>query len=275
LPTPGPLVAVSFTSSKDFRIDSGYEAGDTVPQEYDSLIAKLVCYSSGRKRTIRSLIQTLQKSLVSGVITNKFFLEDLISQSDFDRDRIYTRWIEDHPELTQNSNALDEDLAYWGVRLRTCENQDPKYLIRFIPDEDLHGSHTLQGLVQIAGVFEINDGSNVIVSGWINRFEFCITFGTRVRQTGQRRLRFLGELEVEDIRTHHGPIVSQVPGVVLEVRSKMNDIVQARTPILIIEAMKIEMPMSLPVDAKITSISVKAGDRILPGQTLVTWEPVA
>jgi acetyl/propionyl-CoA carboxylase alpha subunit len=291
LPTPGPLVAVSFPSVKDFRVDSGYEAGDTVPQEYDSLIAKLIFRSSDRKRTIQNLIQMLQRTVVSGVITNKFFLEDILSHSDFKLNRVYTRWIEDHPELTQNSNALDEDLAYWGrkwsselfvqrkvkapeIRLRTYENPDPKYLLRFIPDEELHGSHTLQGLVQIAGDFEVDGGSNVKVSGWINRFELCITFGSRVREVGQRKIRFLGELELEDIRTHHGPIVSQVPGVVLEVRSKVKDIVQARTPILIIEAMKIEMPMSLPVDAKITSINVKSGDRILPGQTLVTWEPV-
>jgi pyruvate carboxylase subunit B len=78
---------------------------------------------------------------------------------------------------------------------------------------------------------------------------------------------------VDEFRAHHGPVIAQVPGVVLDVRAKANEQIGAHEPIIVIEAMKIEMPVSLPVDAKITAIHVKAGDRIQPGQTLVTWEP--
>jgi biotin carboxyl carrier protein len=63
--------------------------------------------------------------------------------------------------------------------------------------------------------------------------------------------------------------------VVLDVRAKVNEVVDAQEPILVVEAMKIEMPMTLPVPARITAIHVKQGDRIKPGQTLVTWEPAA
>jgi biotin carboxyl carrier protein len=75
------------------------------------------------------------------------------------------------------------------------------------------------------------------------------------------------------ICAHHGPIIAQVPGIVLDVRAQTGAVVAAHEPVLVVEAMKIEMPMSLPIAARITSISVKTGDRIQPGQTLVTWDP--
>ena len=290
LPTPGPILDFAIPSKKSLRVDSGYDAGDIVPQEYDSLVAKLVYHSPNRKEAIQNLTRLLDGSIISGIITNKFFLKDLLSHSDFDSNQIYTRWIEDHPELTKSSNFLDEDLGYWGrkwsselfvqrkittsgARLRTYEMTGQKYLTEFQPSEE-HGSPTNHGLVRIAGTFRLENGTSVYATGWINRFELCITFAAEIHGVGQRRIRFLGELEVEDVRTHHGPIVSQVPGVVLDIRSKVNDVVDARAPILIIEAMKMEMPMSLPVAAKITSIHVKPGDRIQPGQTLITWEPL-
>jgi pyruvate carboxylase subunit B len=102
-----------------------------------------------------------------------------------------------------------------------------------------------------------------------------VTFQTQVQGVGQRRLWFAGQYETEDLRTHHGPITTQVPGVVLDIRARADDIVEANQPILIIEAMKIEMPFTLPIAAKITAVHVKTGDRIQPGQTLVTWEPAA
>src|SRR4030095_10373611 len=94
-----------------------------------------------------------------------------------------------------------------------------------------------------------------------------------IHGTGQGKISFAGQYESDDLRAHHGPIIAQVPGVVLEVRANSNDTVAALQPILIVEAMKIEMPFSLPIPAKILMIHVKAGDRIVPGQTLVTWEP--
>ena len=90
-----------------------------------------------------------------------------------------------------------------------------------------------------------------------------------------RSIAFAGQFEVEEAKSHRGPIVAQVPGVVLDVRAKVNEVVDAQEPILVVEAMKIEMPMTLPVPARITAIHVKQGDRIKPGQTLVSWEPAA
>jgi len=141
-----------------------------------------------------------------------------------------------------------------------------------LPDESLHGTVSPQGLVKIAGSFEL-DAETIPTSGWVSRFEICLTFQKEINGTGQRKIAFSGLFETEDLRAHHGPITTQVPGVVLEVRAEPGQTVPALQPILIVEAMKIEMPFTLPISAKIVSVQVKSGDRIMPGQTLVIWEP--
>ncbi|MCI0413071.1 ATP-grasp domain-containing protein [bacterium] len=282
LPTPGPLTEMLFPDS-GVRIDSGYEPGDVVPQEYDSLFAKLIVHGKSRDETIELASNALEKTLVAGTITNKFYLQSVLNHEDFRKNRGHTRWIESHPELLkEDGGELDEDLSFWGKKFSSdllvqrindapAVKPPTRILTGFTPEE-AHGGSSSIG-VRVAGHFEIEEADRIYASGWVNRFELCVTFQRPVKGIGQRRLTFAGKYEVEDLRTHHGPITAQVPGVVLEVRAKAEDIVHAMQPILIVEAMKIEMPFALPIAARITEILVQPGDRIMPGQTLVTWEP--
>ena len=284
LPTPGPLIALQFP--ENVRIDSGYEPGDVIPQEYDSLFAKVIVHAKSRDESIQRVTQALQESLIAGTITNKFYLERVLQSPDFQKNRIHTRWMESHPELMEEDNAsLDEDLLFWAKRFSSellvqrnphgLHSEVPARVLKdFFPDFSIHGARASKG-VSVGGHFLLDGEQQVYAAGWVNRFELCITFQRVVEGVAQRRLSFAGQYEIEDLRTHHGPITAQVPGVVLEVRAETDDIVEALQPILIVEAMKIEMPFSLPISAKITKIHVKPGDRILPGQTLVTWEPAA
>jgi acetyl/propionyl-CoA carboxylase alpha subunit len=294
LPTPGPITQFTVPAVPGLRLDTGFVTGDTIPQEYDSMFAKMIFCGKDRDDTIRSLIEVLDQTMIAGIITNKFLLRSVLTHPEFRGNSIYTRWFQDHAELLLSSTELDEDLQFWsrkfcselfvqrgsrgmvgraslpagGAGCGSCSS-----LTAFIPSED-HGISSLQGLVRIAGAFVLEDGSQVAASGWITRFEMCITFSREVRGVGQKRIQFASQYETEESKTHHhGPLMAQVPGLVLDVRAKVDDIVEPRVPILVIEAMKIEMPMSLPVAAKIIAINVKQGDRILPGQPLVLWEP--
>ena len=290
LPTPGPITTLKFPQGEGIRADSGFEAGDTISQEYDSLFSKLIVHANNRDDALRKASAALQNTTIAGVLNNKYFLQAVLNHNDFQQNNVHTRWIESHPELSESSNALDEDLVVWGKKLSSElfvqrneyvpleplleSNFTPSILKSFIPDKD-HGSSSAQGLVRISGKFEAAEQGEVLASGWITRFEMCISLQRAVRGVGQRKLAFAGQFEVEDFKTHHGPIVAQVPGVVLNVRAQVNEVVGAQEPILVVEAMKIEMPMSLPVPARITAIHVKEGDRIKPGQTLISWEPAA
>ena len=287
LPTPGPITEFSVPRSEGVRVDAGFDAGDVIPPEYDSLFAKLIIKANDRAQAIQHATAILENSMIAGVITNKYFLHRVIEHPDFSQNRINTRWIESHRELfPEDAEALDRDLIYWAKKIsselfvqrrpsRVFNGNTSEILIDFTPEAGVHGEPSPQGLIQFAGYFKTAGNSQVYASGWINRHEICLSFQRPVEGVGQRRLVFAGLYDVEDLRAHHGPIVAQVPGVVLDIRAKVDEVVEAQSPILVIEAMKIEMPMSLPVAARITSIHVKRGDRIQPGQTLVTWEPAA
>lgn len=284
LPTPGPLTDVHYPENPDVRVDTGFEAGDVIPQEYDSLFTKLIVTAPTRNEAVELMSRTLAQTLIAGTITNKFYLQRVLLHPDFKNNNIHTRWIESNPELMKEGSAkIDEDLLLWGkvfssdLLVRRMEEFSErsitaKVLKKFLPDESLHGTVSPQGLVKIAGSFEL-DAETIPTSGWVSRFEICLTFQKEINGTGQRKIAFSGLFETEDLRAHHGPITTQVPGVVLEVRAEPGQTVPALQPILIVEAMKIEMPFTLPISAKIVSVQVKSGDRIMPGQTLVIWEP--
>src|SRR5262249_18266268 len=113
LPTPGPLVQFSVPAEDGLRLDTGFTAGDVVPQDYDSMFAKLIFHGENRDAAIQGLVHALDHSLISGVITNKFFLRSVLSHPEFHQNRLYTRWFADHPELVGKADQLDDDLRIW------------------------------------------------------------------------------------------------------------------------------------------------------------------
>jgi biotin carboxyl carrier protein len=64
-------------------------------------------------------------------------------------------------------------------------------------------------------------------------------------------------------------VTAPIPGVILEVFVKEGDSVQAATPLLKMEAMKMENMINSPRAGKIAKLHVKAGDTVSQGRELV------
>jgi pyruvate carboxylase len=60
-----------------------------------------------------------------------------------------------------------------------------------------------------------------------------------------------------------------MPGVVLQVLVTEGDRVEARRPLAVLEAMKMETPVLCPFDATIGRVHVEAGDRVVAGAVIV------
>lgn len=67
---------------------------------------------------------------------------------------------------------------------------------------------------------------------------------------------------------------SGMPGKIVKVLVKKGDIVKANTPLLIMEAMKMENEMRASHETKIKDILVKDGDSVESGATLILFEKV-
>jgi pyruvate carboxylase subunit B len=66
------------------------------------------------------------------------------------------------------------------------------------------------------------------------------------------------------------PVTSEMPGVVLRVLANAGDAISAGESVLVIEAMKMEVHISAPVDGTIVEVDVSVGDQVATGQELAS-----
>jgi biotin carboxyl carrier protein len=63
-----------------------------------------------------------------------------------------------------------------------------------------------------------------------------------------------------------------MPGTVIRVLVGEGEAVQARQPLLVLEAMKMETPLVAPYEATVKHLHVREGDRVAGGALLVELE---
>ncbi|MGH3072030.1 MAG: acetyl/propionyl/methylcrotonyl-CoA carboxylase subunit alpha [Gaiellaceae bacterium] len=67
-------------------------------------------------------------------------------------------------------------------------------------------------------------------------------------------------------------VTAPMPGTVVRVNVSAGDKVEARRPLVVLEAMKMETPLTAPYDATVTAVHVEEGDRVTGGALLVELE---
>nr|WP_062342881.1 biotin carboxylase N-terminal domain-containing protein [Herbidospora sakaeratensis] len=96
LPAPGTLTALRTPSGPGVRLDSGYEAGMTVPQSFDSLVAKLIVTGATRAQALERARRALAEFEVEGMPTVIPFHRKVVTDPAFVSEpfSVHTRWIE-------------------------------------------------------------------------------------------------------------------------------------------------------------------------------------
>jgi len=67
-------------------------------------------------------------------------------------------------------------------------------------------------------------------------------------------------------------VTAPMPGTVIRVEVAAGDTVRARQPVVVLEAMKMEIPVHSPFDGSVTAVHVSAGDRVAGGVALLELE---
>jgi acetyl-CoA/propionyl-CoA carboxylase, biotin carboxylase, biotin carboxyl carrier protein len=96
LPAPGTITGWNPPSGPGVRLDSGYTEGMTVPAEFDSLIAKLIVTGADREQALQRARRALEEFGVGGMPTVLPFHRAVVTDPAFTGEplAVHTRWIE-------------------------------------------------------------------------------------------------------------------------------------------------------------------------------------
>ncbi len=92
-PSPGKIVSYVEPGGEGIRVDSGYQAGDTVSQFYDPLIAKLVVWGEDRNKAIVRMQHALDNYEITGIKNNIPFLREVFDSELFKSGNYDTHFI--------------------------------------------------------------------------------------------------------------------------------------------------------------------------------------
>src|SRR6185369_1329622 len=95
-PAPGRIERLVLPSGPGIRVDTGVAAGDVIPSEYDSMIAKIIATGGDRSEAMARLGRALEETVVvvAGGTTNKSFLLDLLDRREVRDGDVTTGWLD-------------------------------------------------------------------------------------------------------------------------------------------------------------------------------------
>jgi acetyl-CoA carboxylase biotin carboxylase subunit len=96
LPATGPLLQFVEPQGPGVRVDTGFARGDAITIHYDPLVAKISVWAADRPSAIRRMLAALRDTVLLGVTHNGQFLQDLLTDPDFQSGDVSTTWVEDH-----------------------------------------------------------------------------------------------------------------------------------------------------------------------------------
>ena len=305
LPATGRLSHLAFPDGTAFtrgavRIDAGVRAGDEITPHYDPMIAKLIVHGPDRATALRQLSRALGQTEVAGTVTNLGFLKRLSEHGGFARGEVDTGLIaRDLDALTapcpvrqrvaRQTAALaalglpardarpdpwdkTDGWRLWGAaahRVALSLKGEPHDITVKIDGEtafEIDGQtvsavRTENGLKlsgaedRVVGVFCDAASVTVFDDGTVTRFERSDPLISSTEDTGGGHV-----------------VLAPMPGLVSRVMVAAGAEVAAGTPLLTLEAMKMEHTLRAPRDGVVAEVLTSDGAQVQNGALLIRLE---
>ncbi len=89
-PSPGKITSFHSSKGHGVRVDTHVYAGYSIPPNYDSMIAKLICRARTREECITKMERALDEFIIEGIKTTVPFHQQLMRNEDFRKGDFHT-----------------------------------------------------------------------------------------------------------------------------------------------------------------------------------------
>ncbi|MEU6078159.1 carboxyl transferase domain-containing protein [Micromonospora sp. NPDC047074] len=305
-PSPGRIVLLDLPAGPGIRVDTGVSEGDTIPADFDSMIAKIIAYGRDREEALGRLRRAMSATrvLIEGGATNKSFVLDLLDQPEVIDASADTGWIDrvrGEGRLVLHRHSA---VALAAAAIEAYEEEERVERQRLLstafggrPQVQHESGRPLD--LKLRGV-----GYRVRVARiGPHRFRVGVEAGDDVRTADVELDRFdrhTGQIVVNGARYRlltgtHGPIHlvevdgvthrvsrdeggvvrSPAPALVVATPLAVGAEVEAGAPVLVLESMKMETVLRAPFRARLKECAVSVGSQVETGAPLLRLEPLA
>ncbi|MCG1042905.1 acetyl/propionyl/methylcrotonyl-CoA carboxylase subunit alpha [Mycetohabitans sp. B8] len=289
------------------RIDSGVRQGDTITPYYDPMIAKLIVYGADRGDALARLSRALREIEIVGPHTNVQFLHRISTSEPFTHADLDTGLIERHRAAlferrekpvgealalaTAALLARDRGTSPWTALSHWRLNGHYTQVIEW-RDVERADDATIAVRLQCdanGAVLELN-GEALPFAWWggDGAHELGITLGVRritARVFVDHNIFYVfsrGDafaFEWQNVLAHavaaehgEGRLSAPMPGKVIAVLAEPGVRVDKGTPLIVMEAMKMEHTLEAPAAGKVEQVLCAVGDQVADGAQLLTLE---
>ncbi|MEV1243563.1 biotin carboxylase N-terminal domain-containing protein [Nonomuraea sp. NPDC049750] len=231
LPAPGTITRWHAPSGPGVRLDGGYEQGETVPGSFDSLVAKLIVTGATREQALQRARRALAEFEVDGMPTALPFHRAVVDDPAFTAEpfTVHTRWIE---------TEFDNRLTPYAGPAATAEPAERDRIT-----------------VEVAG----------------KRLEVVLPAGiTGPQSAGTPRAAAPRRRGAGAVRSAPSgdALVSPMQGTIVKLVAADGDTVREGDTIVVLEAMKMEQPLTAHKDGTVVGMSAQVGATVAAGAVI-------
>jgi acetyl-CoA/propionyl-CoA carboxylase biotin carboxyl carrier protein len=247
MPAPGTISTLKNPTGPGIRVDSGVEEGDVISGNFDSMLSKLIVTGSSREQALQRSRRALEEMVVDGIPTVIPFDLAVVTDPDFAPAegpfKVHTRWIE--TEFVNNIPAwqptgTDAETSDAGDRQRVVVEVGGKRLEVVLP------SGLGAGMAAASGA------------------------GTKAKAgKSKKRSRSAGASAAVAGGT---ALTSPMQGTIVKIAAAEGDVVAEGDLIVVLEAMKMEQPLTAHKAGTVRGLTASAGETVSAGAVIATIE---
>ena len=237
MPAPGTIEKMTVPTGPGVRWDSGFVAGDVIGGNFDSMLAKLIVTGADRKQALQRARRALAELTIEGMPTvipfHRVVLDDpAFAPAEGGDFKVHTRWIE-----TEFNNTIP---MYSGAPGSVDSDEDERTPVVV----EVNGKRMEVSLPDLSG------GAKPAAKP-----------AAKTRKSRSARSAAKGGGD---------ELTSPMQGTIVKVAASDGDTVAEGDLILVLEAMKMEQPITAHKAGKVSGLSAKAGDTVTSGAVLAT-----